>query len=726
MTPPLTSRARLLRTVAWAWLALVAAIGIALGLLGATDAVARVSSDVLTYLLPMAIAAGLGVLLAIRTRGSVEYRFWTHLAAATTLLVFAESYWTWYSVSVDPRGPSLVSPVLLLYFGAGLVFLSFVLTIGRFAKQPLTDRVRFVLDVGAGILAVYPLLYLTWTLPMFADTPTGWSAAALAAAYPLFGVLLFAAAVSTVVGWKVRRWGAWERLFVAALGLLALTLASWPMWYADTLRSGGLGFGRFASLLGVVFALLSVAMVYRLTDISDGGPLQAWPASRLGISSFSRVYPLLLVAALPVLGAIAYRIGGRGAGLPVTMAVILLAVVLAARSTMVAIEQAEDLQKSFADPATGVLNRAWLDTMLRRRLVDAQRESTTISVAAFDVADEDRFNAVIGHSAGEAALANVAAVLSDETPSPGEVFSLSSCEFVMILPGMDAAQAAVVSRKTWLRLRREALVDGRPLDIAAGIAEFPKHASDAAGLVRAAEAALRTARSSETEPVVVLGENLETHDRADAQLRARMRTLRSTIRMLAEAVDARDTHTADHSLNVSELSTALSQVMDLAEDDAQVVSLAALVHDVGLVGVHDEILLKGSTLSAQERLEMESHPVLGERILAPTRVDDVLPIVRSHHERWDGSGYPDGLTGEDIPLGARILAVCDAYEAMTSGRSYQPAIEPEAALAEIEKMSGSQFDPRVAATFVRMVTQLEAVRGSRLIGLGQAGLDAAT
>ena len=133
-----------------------------------------------------------------------------------------------------------------------------------------------------------------------------------------------------------------------------------------------------------------------------------------------------------------------------------------------------------------------------------------MSVAAFDVADEDRFNAVIGHSAGEAALARVAAVLAEETPPPGEVFSLSSCEFVVILPGMDAAEAAVVSRKMWLRLRREALVDGRPLDIAAGIAEFPSHASDAAGLVSAAEAALATARSSESEPVVVLGEHLET------------------------------------------------------------------------------------------------------------------------------------------------------------------------------------------------------------------------
>ncbi len=208
------------------------------------------------------------------------------------------------------------------------------------------------------------------------------------------------------------------------------------------------------------------------------------------------------------------------------------------------------------------------------------------------------------------------------------------------------------------------------------------------------------------------------------QLRTRMRTIRSTIRMLAEAVDERDVHTRDHSQNVSELATALARVMELDEDEIQVVGLAAAVHDVGKVGVHDDVLLKGDLLSRDERTEMESHSALGERILAPTKVDDVLPVVRSHHERWDGTGYPDGLEREAIPLGARILGVCDAYEAMTAGRSYQPAIDGEAALLEIEKCAGTQFDPRVAATFVRMMSTLEVVRGTAPAGLGRAGFDA--
>ncbi len=104
----------------------------------------------------------------------------------------------------------------------------------------------------------------------------------------------------------------------------------------------------------------------------------------------------------------------------------------------------------------------------------------------------------------------------------------------------------------------------------------------------------------------------------------------------------------------------------MSEEAVRAIGLAAHVHDVGKIGVRDEVLLKEGPLSPDERRLMEEHPVLGERILAPTELEEVLPLVRHHHERWDGSGYPDGLRGPQIPVGARILAVCDAFEAMTS------------------------------------------------------------
>jgi putative nucleotidyltransferase with HDIG domain len=187
-----------------------------------------------------------------------------------------------------------------------------------------------------------------------------------------------------------------------------------------------------------------------------------------------------------------------------------------------------------------------------------------------------------------------------------------------------------------------------------------------------------------------------------------MRAFRDAVRGLAQAVDARDSYTREHSGNVSELATALCHVLGLSDAEAQVVALAALVHDVGKVGVDDDVLLSGDTPSEHALDSLRQHPVLGERILEPARIDDVLPIVRHHHERWDGTGYPDGLVATAIPLGARILTVCDVFESLTAPRAWRSAMSSEAALAHIESEAGRAFDPSICGVFVRMVRRLGA------------------
>jgi HD-GYP domain-containing protein (c-di-GMP phosphodiesterase class II) len=168
----------------------------------------------------------------------------------------------------------------------------------------------------------------------------------------------------------------------------------------------------------------------------------------------------------------------------------------------------------------------------------------------------------------------------------------------------------------------------------------------------------------------------------------------------------RATPTKEHSENVAQLAVSLAQVLGLSDEAVRAIGLAAHVHDVGKIGVRDEVLLKEGPLSPDERRLMEEHPVLGERILTPTELEEILPLVRHHHERWDGEGYPDGLRGPEIPVGARVLAVCDAFEAMTASRPYRAPLSFEQAVEQLEQGAGTQFDPEVARACVRMVTQL--------------------
>ncbi len=176
-----------------------------------------------------------------------------------------------------------------------------------------------------------------------------------------------------------------------------------------------------------------------------------------------------------------------------------------------------------------------------------------------------------------------------------------------------------------------------------------------------------------------------------------------TIGALAEAVDKRDPFTSRHSQNVKNISVEIGRAMRLGDADLEALEWGGLLHDVGKIGVPDAVLLKPERLNREERILMNSHPVLGAQIIAPvTKLAPELPIIRHHHEWYNGSGYPDRLIGDEIPLLARILHVADAFEAMTAARPYRMTpLTPEQALGELRKFAGIQFDPVVVDAFVK-------------------------
>jgi putative nucleotidyltransferase with HDIG domain len=176
-----------------------------------------------------------------------------------------------------------------------------------------------------------------------------------------------------------------------------------------------------------------------------------------------------------------------------------------------------------------------------------------------------------------------------------------------------------------------------------------------------------------------------------------------TITALAEAVDKRDPYTSLHSWRVKEIGGDIGRVMRLSEADLEALEWGGLLHDVGKIGVPDAVLLKQDRLNKEERTMMNSHPVLGAQIIKPvTRLSRELPIIRHHHEWYNGSGYPDRLIGDEIPLLARVLHVADSFEAMTAARPYRMTpLTPEQAIAELRKFAGIQFDPKVVDAFVQ-------------------------
>jgi putative nucleotidyltransferase with HDIG domain len=181
-----------------------------------------------------------------------------------------------------------------------------------------------------------------------------------------------------------------------------------------------------------------------------------------------------------------------------------------------------------------------------------------------------------------------------------------------------------------------------------------------------------------------------------------------TIKAFAHAIDTRDHYTHSHSENVAKCAIAIAEEMNLSSKEIEIIREACALHDLGKIGIPDFILTKTTALSPEEWEFVKSHSLKGAQILEPlVFLGDVIELIRSHHERYDGKGYPDGKKGEEIPLGARIIAISDAYDAMTSARAYRKIpLTKQQTIEEIKRNSGSQFDPKVVEAFLRVVDKL--------------------
>ncbi len=180
-----------------------------------------------------------------------------------------------------------------------------------------------------------------------------------------------------------------------------------------------------------------------------------------------------------------------------------------------------------------------------------------------------------------------------------------------------------------------------------------------------------------------------------------------TIETLRYVVETRDSETRGHSERVSILAAAIAEEMGLDTDDVEMIRTAGLFHDIGKVGVPDAILLKNGPLTSDEYAQIKQHPAAGEKVLSTySPFNEMLPIIRGHHERIDGSGYPDGLSGDEICTGAKIIAVADSFDAMVSNRTYRKGLGLDKACSELEKHKFAQFDPNAVDAFFRLIEKL--------------------
>jgi diguanylate cyclase (GGDEF)-like protein/putative nucleotidyltransferase with HDIG domain len=332
------------------------------------------------------------------------------------------------------------------------------------------------------------------------------------------------------------------------------------------------------------------------------------------------------------------------------------------------------------------------------------------------VCDLDHFKLVndrFGHPAGDAALVRMGQLLSASRREIDPVARTGGEEFALILPETDAEQGYVVAERLRLAVEESFSEEAVPLTMSIGVVSFPAQGDDGDELFAAGDQALYAAKEMGRNRSVVFSQEVSLIAPGTAGKHQPERAHLHTMISLAEALDHRDTGTADHSQTVGRYCALIANELEIDPERVDRIQVAGILHDIGKIGLPDSILGKQGPLTDAERGHMRRHPEIGAEILRGEEFDDIRDWVVAHHERPDGKGYPLGMGGEDIPLEARILAVADAYEAMTSDRTYRMAIAKQSARAELLRCAGTQFDPRVVAAFLASLdTEAERLTAS--------------
>jgi diguanylate cyclase (GGDEF)-like protein len=338
---------------------------------------------------------------------------------------------------------------------------------------------------------------------------------------------------------------------------------------------------------------------------------------------------------------------------------------------------------ALTDPLTGLGNRRQLMEDLH---VACRRASTgePWQLALYDLNGFKRYNDTFGHPAGDALLARLSDRLQAIVASHGAAYRMGGDEFCVLFRGASGASGAALVQASVTALSERG--PGFSIGAAHGVVSIPPQGSDPASVMQLADQRLYRRKDETREASAV------------QQLRD----------VLLQAFQERYPDLQEHQRGVGALALAVGRRMGMSGEELDVLARAAELHDVGKIAIPDSILQKEGPLDEEEWRFMRRHTILGERILmAAAALRPVARLVRCSHERFDGHGYPDGLRGNEIPLGARVIFVCDAFDAMTSRRSYSEAIGRAEALAELRACAGTQFDPEVVDAFVGTLPESE-------------------
>ncbi|MFQ5996606.1 MAG: diguanylate cyclase [Dehalococcoidales bacterium] len=362
---------------------------------------------------------------------------------------------------------------------------------------------------------------------------------------------------------------------------------------------------------------------------------------------------------------------------------------------------AEAEEKARVDELTGLLNRRSMDEVITNEIGRHSRYGGVLSLIIFDLDSFKAFNDRFGHLAGDKILTKIGGITRNTIRSTDQAFRYGGDEFAVLLPNTSIDAANQVAERIRKQVAAKMKTGYIPITASLGLASWPADGIGPSEVIATADAALYQAkREGGNRSYCASGFLLPLNETAVSPGDSEDSETLNAIYALAATVDAKDHYTHSHWKKVKEYVLILAEALELEPPEVSKLETCALLHDIGKIGISEKILSKPGKLTAEEWKAIKAHPQVGVNIVSHARqLAPCIAGILHHHERYDGRGYPQGLKGEKIPLEARILALADAFVAMTSERTYSEALSFEEALEEIKQGAGKQFDPRLVKVF---------------------------
>ena len=362
-------------------------------------------------------------------------------------------------------------------------------------------------------------------------------------------------------------------------------------------------------------------------------------------------------------------------------------------------------QKSRIDELTGLFNRRHFEERLKEEVSRHSRYGDAFSIFMLDLDNFKAYNDTYGHPAGDTLLSQMGKIVKGSVRNVDQAFRYGGDEFVIILPQTTREDAYVVAERVRVQIAKTMEKQAIAVTSSIGLANYPADGVVADELIDVADNALYHAKRAGGNRILLSSDALsESPDEGGVHGTYAKRNGLSAVYALVSAVEAKDPYIYGHSRKVNTYAMALAEAIGLSPDQVANVSTAALLHDIGKIGIPDKVLNKKGKLNEEDWRAIKTHPELGATIIRNIpRLVPCVNIVLYHHERWDGSGYPKGLKGEEIPLEARILTIADTFEAMTSARPYRPALPLEEIIKQLKQGAGLHFDPKLVEVFIGIV-----------------------